>query len=100
MTYAVTDSGQEFIVYHSEFRSKIEPLLEGRVGLDVAHISKDEKPNKVIRTTLHASKFGLTGRSQNIDFATIEWPADAPSTIIYTSGTTGPPKVSLEEATL
>ena len=48
MEYVVNDSGQEFVIYHSEFRSKIETLLEGRVGIDVAEISKGEKPRKVL----------------------------------------------------
>ena len=48
MEYVVTDSGQELIIYHSEFRSKIETLLKGRVGIDVAEILKDEKPGKVL----------------------------------------------------
>ena len=72
--------------------------MEGRIGIDVAEISKDEKPKKVVRTTKSSKTSGLMARFREIDYTTLEWPGDTPSTIIYTSGTTGPPKVRAEEA--
>ena len=93
----MNDSDQVFIIFHSMFRSKVETLLKGRIGIDVTDIAESEKPQEVLQTPLSSNQSVLTLSVQDIDFATLEWPADTRSTIIYTSGTTGPPKVGLAE---
>ncbi|KPI38359.1 Acyl-CoA synthetase family member 3, mitochondrial [Cyphellophora attinorum] len=74
MAHTVNDSDQDFIIYHSSFRSKIQPLMAGRTCIDISQIPAEAVP----QTTLDFTKLGLADEN--------------PGIIIYTSGTTGPPK--------
>ncbi|KIW21511.1 hypothetical protein PV08_02091 [Exophiala spinifera] len=48
ITHTVTDSRQEFIIYHAEYKTKISPLLQGRCCIDVTTIMPEARPKKVV----------------------------------------------------
>ncbi|KAL6248491.1 hypothetical protein RBB50_004746 [Rhinocladiella similis] len=47
ITHTVTDSGQDFIIYHADYKARIRPLIEGRSCIDVTTIPREARPRKV-----------------------------------------------------
>jgi acyl-CoA synthetase (AMP-forming)/AMP-acid ligase II len=45
--HTVTDSDQDFILYHSRFRSKIQPFRAKRLCIDIADVPVEAAPQKV-----------------------------------------------------
>lgn len=43
----MNDSGQEFIIYHTDFEQRLRPLMEGKSCIDVTTVGQDAKPKKV-----------------------------------------------------